>query len=424
LEVRLERQSELKDSVQLARTRFLMSVRKFRPHVGFDLYTSTFAPFVFAVAEHFKDELLQGNRETETEAFLDLTNSVIDGIEDKHEPAWLTHVDPDTRALIDQHRLTVVVAHLRGRIVDPPLVELASLPLMRVIGTLMRLGSSVIEKAFSDWKSIKASSHTRDLAYEIEAWSLRWNLNADWCRDHALKLLCHWLLDDPLRWTFLDALGPTRNPRLAELWHFVTKDKEFDVGWSQATLSDEVFQGNPEDFVFEDEALPLKYDGYNPIVQNLAEWKRKVELDFRIRLYEAELNRLRQIKSQTDKADSLENGFKGMLGLFRTAMNEHIAQSEAKVATAEELMGLVRVVEKREADKHLEWVVRYQIPTNREREYEFEYEYEIADHAGVGEPAVSKAITGILREIGLPIRLKTPKTDQAMRIAQQLNKLI
>ena len=123
----------------------------------------------------------------------------------------------------------LVISHLRGRVDDVPLVELASLPLMRAIGTLMRLGDSVIAKAFPDWRTIKASRHTKDLAYEIELWSLRWNLNADWRCDHALRLLRHWLLDDPLRWTFLDTLAPTRNPRLAELWHFVTKDKEFDV---------------------------------------------------------------------------------------------------------------------------------------------------------------------------------------------------
>jgi len=258
----------------------------------------------------------------------------------------------------------------------------------------------------------------------LQDWSLRWNLNADWCRDHALRLLRHWLLDDPLRWTFLDALGPTRDPRLAELWHFVTKDKEFEVVWSQATLSGEVFQGKPPDFEFDDKELPFKHDGYNPIVQNLAEWKRDTEIEFRIQLYEVELDRLKQINSQKDKTNGLENGFNGILGLFRTAMNEHIAEAEAKVATAKKLMGLIRVAEKREVDKHLEWAVRYQIPENRERQYEFDYEYEIAEVARVSEPAVSKAITAILREIDLPKRLKTPKTDQATRIAQQLNKRV
>ena len=424
MEVKLERQSELRDSIQLARIRFLMSVWKFRPHVGNDLYTSTFAPFVFAVAEHFKAELIQDHSEPQSEAFLDLTKSVIDGIEAKHEPAWLTHVDTETRALIDQHRSTLVVAHLRGRVVDVPLVEIASLPLMRVIGTLMHLGSVAIAEAFRDWKTIRDAGHARELSIELQDWSLRWNLNADWCRDHALRLLRHWLLDDPLRWTFLDALGPTRDPRLAELWHFVTKDKEFEVVWSQATLSGEVFQGKPPDFEFDDKELPFKHDGYNPIVQNLAEWKRDTEIEFRIQLYEVELDRLKQINSQKDKTNGLENGFNGILGLFRTAMNEHIAEAEAKVATAKKLMGLIRVAEKREVDKHLEWAVRYQIPENRERQYEFDYEYEIAEVARVSEPAVSKAITAILREIDLPKRLKTPKTDQATRIAQQLNKRV
>jgi hypothetical protein len=69
-------------------------------------------PDLFAPSRH---ELLQG-RETETEAFLDLTKSVIDGIETKHEPAWLANVDDQTRALLEQHRLTLVISHLRGRV--------------------------------------------------------------------------------------------------------------------------------------------------------------------------------------------------------------------------------------------------------------------------------------------------------------------
>lgn len=415
----------MRDSVSLARARFLKTLLIVRPHVILDLYASSFAEFIFAVAEHFKERLVKDPSEPHSNAFMGLLNETLAGIESNHEPVWLARVDDAMRELIERHRSEVVVAHLKGKLTDWQLVELASLPLMRAIGTLMHVGDQEIAVAFRDWKTVIKLGHCEALIKELKEWSLRWNLDADWCRDHGLKVLRKWLMDDPLRWTFLNLdpnppnVMPTRNSRLTDLWDFAAKSKEFDAGWSQATLSGEIFQGDPEDFSFEHKNLFFKAQGFNPIVQDVAEWKRAVELDFRIYLYESELNRLRKIKATKNQTEDLQSSFSGVLNLFKKEVSDHVQSAEAKVKEAKAALGLLRVKEKRHQDKHFEWTVRYQIPKNSS--LDFELESEIADQAGVTEAAVSKAVTATLKEIALPIRLKTPKTDTSSRIARQLN---
>lgn len=423
--IKIERQTELRDSVALGRARFLRSILEFRRHVTLDLYSSSFAEFVFAVTDHFKDQLVNDASDAQSDAFLDLLKQTIDGIEAKNEPPWLAALDNETRAFIAQHRSEVVVAHLRGNLRNWDLVDLAKLPLMRAIGSLMHIGEGAIALAFRDWRTINHAGCSEGLTNALRGWSLRWNLDAEWCRDHALRVLRQWLLDDPLRWTFLEIdpdppnVTPTRNSRLTDLWQFAAKDREFDAGWSQATLSGEVFQGDPDDFVFKHKKLPFRVQGYNPIVHDVTEWRRSVELDFRIYSYETELNRLRTIKATKNQEEDLQSSFTGVLNLFKNELSAHVKRAEAKVAVAETALGLLRVKEKRDLDKHFEWTVRYQIPKDTPHDYELGTE--IADEAGVSEAAISKAVNETLRQIGLAIRPKTPKTDLASRISRQLN---
>ena len=422
--LKLEKERELRDSVVLARSRFLTVIRELKPQVIVNLYTSTFPDFVFSVAEHFREQLIDKRQATETSAFLLLSQQIIQNLEARHQPPGWQELDQSTRELIDVHRPRLVIDHLRGKLTQPLLIDLVNIPLMRAFSHLMQLGESEIGKALPDWRTVVKLSHCVGLTESLIAWAMRWNLDAEWCRGHALRVLRQWLMDDPLRWTFLyaDQDPPIRNSRLAAHWLYAARYNEFAVGWSQAILSGEVFKGDPEEFSFERQKLKFTASGFNPIIESAGTWKRNLELDFRTHLYKTELNRLEDLKTNQNEVAELENKFSGALDVFKKEVLQHIERVTRKLKDAESSHGLLKVKEKRDRDKHISWAIRYQIPKTDSQGYELESE--IAEDAEVSESAVSKAVTATLQEIDLPIRARTPKGrgDLSKRILRQLGR--
>lgn len=51
---------------------------------------------------------------------------------------------------------------------------------------------------------------SRRFANAIMEWWHRWNLDAEWCRDHALKVLLAWLFDRELRWVGVFPASPSQ----------------------------------------------------------------------------------------------------------------------------------------------------------------------------------------------------------------------
>ena len=421
--LKIEKERELKDSVALARSNFLTLVPQLRPQAVIDLYTSSFAEFLFALAEHFREDLLNENeRSSHDLAFLCLARQTIQGIEPQHEPSFLGELDASTRDVINRHRPSLVIDHLRARLSEPILVELAQIPLMRVIACLMQIGDLAIARAFPDWTTLVKMGRYKEFVVTLSKWSSRWNLNAVWCRDHALRVLRHWLLDEPLRWSFLyaDHDPPMRNSQLFAHWVYEARHNEWAVMWSQAELSGEVLEGYPKNFSFHDQRLQFEAPGFNPVLQSSTIWKRQIELDFRIYLYERELRRLNTVKTNSDETADLENAFSGSLVAFRKAVRAHSKQMTQQLRDAAAKHGLLKVSEKRDRTKHVSWAVRYQIPKTLLQDYELEIE--IADDSGVEEAAVSKAVNATLREIDLDIRPKSPKRkdNASSRILRRL----
>ncbi|HEY6803386.1 MAG TPA: hypothetical protein VI306_07390 [Pyrinomonadaceae bacterium] len=371
-----------------------------------DLYTSIFPEFVIAVVEYFQDSLLNDKQTASgTDPFLRLCQKEIDGLEETSEPPWLASVDSSMRELIDTHRAQLVLSHLKGKLPEQKLVDLACLPLMRLIGTVRQLGEPTIAASFRDWLTLLKLPRLQSLKIALLDWSEKWNLDADWCRDYAIKVLRQLLFDEPHRWTFLNVdpnpLGvtPTRNSQISGHWKFVARDGEFAVGWSQATLSGDVFLGDPADFSFDYRGLPFRVPGFNPIIESAIEWKRKVEIDFRVLLYTGELQRLTKLKNSLDEDADLENEFSRYMQVFDDQVSKHIKDVQLRLEYAEVEQGLLRVKEKRQPDKHIAWTVRYQIPRSNNQGCELAKEIAVAE--GLKSPAVSIAVTELLLEIGL-----------------------
>ena len=269
--LKVEKERELRDSVALARARFLTLIRELRPHVITDLYPVAFPEYVFAVAEYFREQLLDKDHAFDAPAFLCLSKQIVQGIEAGHEPSWVQRLNQPTKELVARRRPELLIDHLKGTLSESLLVELVNRPLMRVISRLVQLGDLEMAQAFPDWHTAKNLTCFQALRNALLEWSTRWNLDADWCRDHALRVLRKWLFNENLRWTFLYANTDPgdvmrRSRLLASAWQLAAMHNEFAVAWSQASLSGEILEGDPEDFTFKTHHIQFTAPGFNPIL--------------------------------------------------------------------------------------------------------------------------------------------------------------
>ncbi|HBB97275.1 MAG TPA: hypothetical protein DC054_18005 [Blastocatellia bacterium] len=280
-----------------------------------------------------------------------------------------------------------------------------------------RLEQSKIERAFPDWKSLASRKSGRQLHRRLEDWSRTSGLDADWCRDHAVRFLVPLLFDGQLPWTFLfpdsDPLSvtPYRGSRLIDIWRFTARHVTADVAWSRFDLAVQVY-GNQdlEPFVFRwsdlsanlrelhDDLRDFEAPYWNYLRETSAEYKRRVEIDFRIYCLQREITRLRNVREQEDwrQKFELKNQLAGALTSFKTKLNDYMANMTTKKKTAEAKHSLHSVDEKRSLAHHLEWTVRVQIYGEKVSD--------IAKSANVKDPAVSKAVGETLRLIGLKKR--------------------
>jgi hypothetical protein len=412
----LEKKGAQRDSIEQTRAEFLRVISDIRPHVIRDLFAHSYPEFAFAVAEHFKSELFDDASaitDLDSPAFLCLAKHEIERIEDSHEPI-LANLPKSVRDSLVLPRLHLLDLHLRGRLSEPLLVEIVRLPLMRTIRRLMRLESPAIREAFPNWRSL---THTafKPLLNSLQQWSKRWNLNKAWCRDHALRVLRHWLLDDRLRWSFMDAdpdppnVIPTREIRLLSYWNHSAKEAAFDVQWSQTFLSMEVHDGDPEPFTFDCGDVHIKAPGLNLLMENATDWKARVALDLRMEIYQTELPRLQKLKAAGSpfKEVDLDNKQSGAITAFEIKVADYIKRMTDRLALAKSQHELIQVKEKPSLSDHLAWTVRFQIPVDAQNNYESLTE--IAKSEGVKLPAVSKAIKETLSKVDLVRRAPTKR---------------
>ena len=411
----LEKKGAQRDSIEQTRAEFLRVISEHRPHVIRDLFAQSYPNFAFAVAEHFKSELLEDGMDItdwDSAAFLRLAKQEIERVQHSNEPSSLANLPKTVRDSLVLPRVHLLELHLRGRLSDPQFVEMVRLPLMRTIARLMRLGDPAIRDAFPNWRSL-TNTASKPLRKSIQQWSIRWNLNKAWCRDYALRVLRHWLLDDQLRWSFVEAnpdppsLSPTREFRLFSYWNHSAKEAAFDVQWSQTFLSIEVHDGDPEPFTFDCGDLHIEAPGLNLLMENATNWKAKVALDLRIEIGKTELRRLRKLKNAGSpfKESDLDNKQNGVLTAFESEVAEYIKRMTDRLASAKSQHDLIPVKEKTSLSDHLAWTVRFQIPVDFQNNYESMSE--IRRSAKVKLPAVSKAVTETLTQIDLLKRVLT-----------------
>ena len=151
--------SKCANSIPATRREFLEALPNQRPEVLRDLWDVFEKWFQFAVFERFRNRLVMHSECHEADC------------------ACALHLCGDSRAFFWQELGPCFDGPIPTRVID------------------------VVRDAFPSWAALRESSDTAELSTEIMEWSDRWNLKADWWRDHALAVLRYWLHDEGLPFT-------------------------------------------------------------------------------------------------------------------------------------------------------------------------------------------------------------------------------
>jgi hypothetical protein len=145
-----------------ARREILESILPHRPEAVSDLWDTALEEFESLVFERFENKLMK---------------------------SWERHRADCARAphLYGDFKAAVIHWELKTHL-DAPIPS-------RVV--------NVVRDAFPSWVTLTESVSATRLCDSIMAWSRRWALDSNWCRDHALSVLRHWLDDDDFEWAKL-----------------------------------------------------------------------------------------------------------------------------------------------------------------------------------------------------------------------------
>jgi hypothetical protein len=271
---------------------------------------------------------------------------------------------------------------------------------------LHKLDAERIEQAF---RASSKLSHGAAIRTELREWSIRWNLNAKWCHDHALRVLVRLFSNKGLQESFLHPHDPNGNPYVlppraqtliwrdgldpipgepnnwtAIIWTSLAREAlqdywEREHQWpSRPGLSDsrEVLRWwtyedhEPEKFTLEDSEF--SDDGWNYLDESLTEFQRRVEVNFLGYLIPLEnrwlANSISYLSSRQPAISDDEHTtvlkwrsrqfwkLRRALRIYLRSMNEHKQEALGKGH-------LTSYSFKPKLEHHLRLAIQYQVPT-------------------------------------------------------------
>jgi hypothetical protein len=329
-----KKKSEEPNSVLEARAVFLSLLLHVVPDVAADLWSKAFFEFLYIVADRFKHELLG-----------EQANTVNSG------------------GLVIAHLLAEAIDQLKT---DDDLNTNEDTMLCLAFARFRRIDSDQLKEAFADWNSLMNSDEMVGLKTKIHEWSVRWNLDADWCRDHALAVLCEWAVDETLRWAFLPSGTYSQLQRKG--WQRATTARIWHVQWSRVFDGLSILNGNLNPFEFAWRGAGFDAPAWNYLKQKERDWRLRTRLKFSVWLSQKELERIgpltdeatstELISKEVDKALGWRNG---SLTKFEAAMRAYLGRMRLLRQAAKSQHELVDVDDKPKLQEHIEWTVRYQV---------------------------------------------------------------
>jgi hypothetical protein len=382
----LEMPGALGESCLQARVLFLESVVRIRPHVVTDLWDTALPDFKWAVLRHFREQIFEGIsdleeyiaekckesfeaqdsfenarllRKLETVALQWQSGGATDDLAESHKRVIEEHV----KAFHDRLLLDLLQSKLEPAIMEP----------------------HPIRMEFFGWHSIVEKLEYETLSARLRQWSARWNLDANWCRDHALAVLREWLLDRNLKWMdpYFHPSAPTVQ---AHGWTLATNEVEFSRLSSRVEVDCAVHGvpdkpavlktrwlgcyslPAPQDY---EKCFCLSFESFwNTAKESEPDFKRRAHLDFRIALAEVEAIWLKQMKEEEKLYSSNSKEFekklawrKGALEKFEEDLKEYVAKMKNKRQAAKSEHSLVEGGPTPQNENlTTEWLIQYQVP--------------------------------------------------------------
>lgn len=324
----------LAESRLLARASFLRSILHLRTNVIQDLWTTVFPEFKETVLHRFHSHIFYGTSPKEYEKdsleFLKKTNGSGD---------YLVH--------LLQRRLAPAQMDLTLSSPDPVGDELFCYVTAQQYGH-----NALLDK--------------------IDKWSRRWNLDAEWCRNHGLTVLRAWLFDRELRWVgaFPSRLWPIQS----EGWRLAFSNLESDADFSRflVELKGEA-KGSPDPLKFHLQAKDGEFTfevSWNIAEENEARFKQRVQAELKLSLLEAEIKRVNLLR-QEDAANNMAVKVFGtrlastdlthtVTRDFERHLKKYLSEMKAWKKEAKTTDDLVEISYKPRPE-HFEWLVLYQI---------------------------------------------------------------
>jgi hypothetical protein len=323
-----------------ARASFLRSIICLRPRVVAALWHTAFPEFKRIVLLRFSHEIFGG---------LDPQSY----IKEKHE-----------QYLADPKRVGDYFVDL----IQQKLAQDESLP---------GLQGDLVRQAFFDYVTVTGSPKNKSLITLIDDWSRRWNLDEDWCRDHALAVLREWLFDRELKW-----VGLLRSCQALHIqqrgWLSVAGELETEAPFS-AILVDLDLESDseiPEPLSFSPPKNPnFRFQScWNIATESEIEFKRRVRLEFRMALSEAERSRLQNLQQDRDflrtatarvfERGLTETSLSGSNGLFES-FERHLQDYVVTInswRTKTKLKYRLDEGVRPPRDEHLRWLILCRVP--------------------------------------------------------------
>lgn len=370
----LERKKgEHSDSVREARAVFLSLILDLYPSVAEDLWNKAFFDFSFAVAHRFKTELLAEQAQT---------------MKSGQEVLSCLLLEAMKRQGAESSKLSEEIA------------------VGVTFGSFREINSDQLESIFPNWASLMNLEETASVSKAVHEWSIHWNLDADWCRDHALNVLCEWVADEHLKWVFLSPSTRTQLERKG--WRRAVTATIWNVQWSRVRDALNIFDGDLNPFEFHWRGSVFEAPAWNYLKDKEADWRRRIRVRFNIWVSEMELERIGPLKEEgaleeltAGEIDSQLAWRNGALSKFNSSVRDYLRRRKVAREAVRSDHDLVEVDEKPKLLPHIEWAVKYQLGGQSLSQIGST----VRGSAGGVEPStVSRAVEEVLSLIGLKKR--------------------
>jgi hypothetical protein len=361
-----EEKGDNAESRRHARAEFLKLIPEVKPACISDLSRAGFLEFVYVVCERFQAQLLSGSNRTN---------------------------------LTGKHVFISLLFRAFQKIATDGLLN-------QSIGDLLCLtfaqfhviDAQTLEREFPSYEQVQKIDSAQTLCRAIREWSTKWQLDAEWCREHAFGTLRNTLSDDSLKWSLLasyyspflrsiyseaissdmtkmaDSSGliavlsealVTLQSDSGELldrgWQWAAQEITHDLLWSRVRLNVNIHgnNGDPKPFHFKWKDIDFMRPGYNPLAETQTQYKRRLEVEFRLLLNERERAVLISLRKDESKPYLSAAINSGLLQRFRERLDKHITAIINR--TAKRTRELVRIKKRTQFSRNLKWTIDYQL---------------------------------------------------------------